>query len=1264
MKQKVLITLAALLLLATPGAWSDGFARDWSDLDEEERRIFGSEKEEKYDINAFFVEKESWENHESLMVFWLYKAVDYPRYRSLRVLPFWYRLDSKIDNRRKTVIPLFLYYNRRDGEQRLTACPLYFSRLDSRSYDRSLLYLFWWGKTRGEQSTASWFFIPPVYHKDFHRERKWYDRTSTEEGSTWISPLWYSKYYLYDHANVLVRNRTMISPLHYYSSHEEKTADRKTLTWWAPLVPLTYHHTSSSGGHRNFLWLVDYSWSRADGADRLERFWFIPLLFRKPGVGGYTHVLPPVFMRFKTAEDEHYTHIFPLYARWKSSMAFYREGENRWDVKYTGGTLTPLFGHVKHTAGPEKWEGERYGRTFWFPLLPLFYRSSDTGEGNHVNLLWLLDWRTGPDGSLKRFWLIPLVFHEAGPGGYRYYFPFYMKRSGWSKQDGASWSLFYYHRWGPGEKTLWIGPHYYHYSEKEKKKTNLWAPLYWHAQSPEREFTLFLPFYFSYASPRRALNINILGLSKSIAAGPSPVAGVGVGRSEQGWYFDTDVSWLYDMASLSTRVTLGKKPVIADLEGGEAADGKLNGEPEERVALTDKKSAGRETSFYFWGFHLLFGLVAYEQADSHRHFRLLPLSWLSWDKKSGDRVQWFLNYLNYRSGETGYLVFFPFYGAQRQGASYRKGYLLTLYWSEYDDREKLREHTVLWPFVNWYHSPAKSGWRFFPFIWHKRFQEGDREITRTISPLYYGSAAAGKESYYAYRASISPFHRYRVESTAGEDSLTLWFPVLPLVYYSRDRAYRQPKIDMEKSVTTFATRPVLKSEEVSSFVFPLYYWSRKKAGDGEPERRTERFMLAGLPLLYYSRELRTAEPDVQGQRYTRRASSFFLLGYYRHIEPRHYHSNFLLGLYWYTRQTYENRRSLTLLYGIFHRSSAEERRYTRIDGKYQSRPVEVNTSWLFPLYYTKRRDDASSGGYHKKTLLTPLWGTVRTDPGEGAAGPKTVTWAPIIPLSYFKSEPGYRHWNILGILDRQVDTGGTMGSTRFWLLPLFYTSTTKHEKTRFVLGLYLHRSDHYERQNFMLLYDHRLDSNRGEESYGALLGLARYRVTPEVKQFKLAYGLLMNYRNYREGPDYSFNVLWFLYSQKRSDDYFRTSLMPLWYYGRDDRGWDLCLPPLLTYVNDRGDEGKFQMWALGAFWYRNYRPRQHRDRRALLLGIPYYRVEKPERGYASTGSLWGLLWEYETESETNFSKFSLLKFLYKRVDMNGEVSHRVMGIRF
>ncbi len=108
-----------------------------------------------------------------------------------------------------------------------------------------------------------------------------------------------------------------------------------------------------------------------------------------------------------------------------------------------------------------------------------------------------------------------------------------------------------------------------------------------------------------------------------------------------------------------------------------------------------------------------------------------------------------------------------------------------------------------------------------------------------------------------------------------------------------------------------------------------------------------------------------------------------------------------------------------------------------------------------------------------------------------------------------------------------------------------------------------------------------------------------------------------------------------------------------------------ALHPAAAHLRERESDGdKFQLWGLGALWYRNLKPSESYDRLMLLLGIPYYHLEKPERGYSSTGSLWGYLWESESESETGFRKLSILKLLYNRVVMDGEVYHRVLGIRF
>ncbi len=63
-----------------------------------------------------------------------------------------------------------------------------------------------------------------------------------------------------------------------------------------------------------------------------------------------------------------------------------------------------------------------------------------------------------------------------------------------------------------------------------------------------------------------------------------------------------------------------------------------------------------------------------------------------------------------------------------------------------------------------------------------------------------------------------------------------------------------------------------------------------------------------------------------------------------------------------------------------------------------------------------------------------------------------------------------------------------------------------------------------------------------------------------------------------------------------------------------------------------------------------------------LMGIAYNEVQQPERGYRARGSLWGLLWNYETE-DTGFRKFSVLKILYSRtVEIDGDIRTRILGI--
>lgn len=1081
------VAVICLLTLALAGSAA---ARDWSDLDEGERKVFGSEKESKYSINAFLVEKEDWEGHYSFMALWLFKYTDYPRYTSLRLLPFWCRLTSKIDDRRGYFIPLLLHYGERDGNSSMMVNPLYYSNISGDDADRAVLYLFWWGRDREAHADHSYFYSP-IFGTQHTVHRGDYAPGAEE--------------------------RWNLSPLHAYWSSHNRDSSLKKRTWWVPLIPLTYHHTTQKYGHRNILWLIDYSWRSEDGSDRLARLWLAPLLFHRPGSDGYTHLLPPLLLNNRHSDGAYYTHLLPLFSRWKGTDYGRVPGEKESRAIYTSGLLTPLFGRTTARYGEDRWSGKSLESSFWFPVIPLYFQSSNAIDGTHRNLLWVFDWRTAPEGGLKRFWLIPIIFHETGESGYRYYFPFYMRPAGSRNDEGISYGLFHYNKRTADESVRWMLIYYGRSAPVKGEEATYWAPLYFHGKTPERDITLFLPLYFDYESPNREMHINILGMSKSVASGPAPGVGLGLGRGERGWHVDSELSWLYDVVSVSTRVTLARPPrqngpgvpkVETPIEAAAA------GTPDGGVQIREKKTFTRENSEYFWGFRLLFGLTAFEMADSRRHFRLLPLSWLTWDRESDDRIQWILNYISYKSGEAEYLVFFPLYGMQREGRSFKRGYALNLYWDEYDATNELRERTVLWPIVNWYSSPAKSGWRIFPLIWRREHRESGLLIKRTTSPLYYGASAAAEDATKFSRSfSISPLHCAKSETVDGRATGFYFFPIVPLFYRSTDNG--------------------------DTHANALWLVDSARSADGADSR------LWVMPF-YFAR----TSPDKS----------------YRYVFPL-----------FYSASTPREERSLKLLLWRSADAGTGER-----------------SLHLFPLYYS--------------------WLSERA-------------------------------------------------STRF-ILPLYFSSQSESSSSRFIAGLYLHSSPAYNRQNLLGLFDRREWADAGHKRYGLAFNLLSYEVSPEVRAYRLAWGLLASHEWSRTGDGYDFSLLWFIYNLKREGDYFRHSFIPFWYYGSDSDEWVLCIPPLLSYMSAESDGDTFQLWGLGALWYRNLKPAERYERRMLLLGIPYYHLERPERGYSSTGSLWGLLWESESESETGFKKFSVLKLLYKRVEMDGEVRHQVLGIGF
>lgn len=1202
MKQKtsiiqalIIIVFLSLTIIPLPA-----FSREWNDLHKEDAHIFGSEKEKKYNPDMFFLQRESWDNHYSFMFFWLFKYTDYPSYKSIRILPFYYGLQSKKDNRSLSFIPIALTYWEHDED----------------SY----------------------------YKEDFK-----------------INPLFVSGNIKYNDNTTEIYT---LSLFHGYSFYNKATFKEPEKTWWAPIIPLIFRSTDQNGGHMNILWLMDYSWHKdSSGNDVLNDFWFFPLILHQVGDNGYTHILPPIFLYNRHSNGEYWLSLFPIFKR-SLDREFSYHNKQTSDI-YTDSFRSLLFCYNSSYSDINKIN--KIKSEYWAPIIPLFYSSLEEDEET-------------------------LLF-----------FP-----------------LYYYHN------SLESGGYF----------ARVINPIYWNIKTSKRNSTLFLPLYFETTKKdgSGSTYINILGYSRSIASGINPVIDTSLGINNRGIYMDIDISWLIDMVSLSSRVTV---PMTRDEESkfkSEIATGE--------ITLSKDPSVSRENSLNFWGFHLLYGLVAFEKADTKRHLRILPLSWLTWDSESDNRLKVILNYISYKDDESEYIVFFPFYGYQKIASSYKKGFMLNCLWIEYDHEKNMKEYTILWPFINWYSSPDKSGYRIIPLIWHKEKIEGDVIYSSTYTTLFIDREEKKvTDNQISQRLTISLLHYYHLKSDASYSSTT-WFSIIPLLYHNEETinsTYEIPlATEIKETKETKKKKPaenltVIKKYRVeetktTDWLLPFYISFKNKTRDEGNNSITTTYTLYGLPLLYYN----STEDSYLKENRSQQKSEIFLLGYYQkksdsmvnksflfglweysnYYESKDYsfsllyslinvsniNGNFtnraiplyiynsnkdsfdfslLLGLTSFSKNSLKGDSSFSLFYWIYNNSISHFKYHYSYNKTYSVSDASESELWLVPFfYYSKIEPDKSDFEFSETLTVSPLHYHF-THYNNNSPIEKTF-WIPIVPLFYKHSDESSTHWNILWLLDYGYDQLDK--STRIWFLPFIFSKTgdngyfhiapiffydwnnKENESTKFILGLYLKNAQNYSRENFLYLYDHIKDSANDKEEFSLAFKTLKLEIHPEVKRFCALWGFLTDLQ--WSSNSYEFNALFYLAGITSRENYYKNKFIPFWYYESFEDSYTLIIPPLLTWDSKDNDDSRLQAWALGAIWFRNYEPKEHSDIQALLLGIPYYKIQRPERGYQSFGSLWGLLWQYETESETNFSKLSILKFIYKRVEINDKVEHRILGISF
>lgn len=605
------------------------------------------------------------------------------------------------------------------------------------------------------------------------------------------------------------------------------------------------------------------------------------------------------------AAKHSYSALFPFY---------YREGLDDASLVYW---LTPLFWYSR-TRHPS---GGSY--SFGAPVIPLVVLNREVAYSD-LTVFYIFRHRSG-EQTLS--YLLPLWYYNSRPQGY---LVSVLPPIAWYERSAnSSWLLIF---------PLW-------YSSHHPGGSTVASPLYLHTESADSRLNALIPLWFSYSRKNYHLHINAAGISlaeEQFSALPFSASVAG-----NRLYADWDFGWFYSLFRVSSRSSIA----LADTE---TEEDKI---PLANAGITERRRRNRADSESFFGLYALFGALAYERADHYRHFRLLPLSWLTWDSRSDTGVQTVIPfYVHYRDAESRYLVvaplLVPFYASQettqnqrpdynqelpaisasatergqtaRKCRSDKQAWLMIVFIREYDCSLEEREQTLLWPVWNRYTSPQRGGFRIFPVFWSKWRQTTMGEEHWNFSPLHYS------------RSLNDNYH------------LLTW-----LFYYQTNRpAVSRYGIPLLFNQTT-------RGDAYRNFYLFPFYRSVERLSSGETE-----YTSWLLPLWYSRSDAKSAER--------------FIALYWYERRPGYALDNFLLMAGRSDDDTSGRHSRHALLYTFRHDYTPTESRVNLLYGLLFSREqTEWEFSWHFALITGYRT--TTDGVYRRHHLLPAYWYSVSDD---------------------------------------------------------------------------------------------------------------------------------------------------------------------------------------------------------------------------------------------------------------------------------------------
>nr|WP_155821161.1 hypothetical protein [Leptospira meyeri] len=208
-------------------------------------------------------------------------------------------------------------------------------------------------------------------------------------------------------------------------------------------------------------------------------------------------------------------------------------------------------------------------------------------------------------------------------------------------------------------------------------------------------------------------------------------------------------------------------------------------------------------------------------------------------------------------------------------------------------------------------------------------------------------------------------------------------------------------------------------------------------------------------------------------------------------------------------------------------------------------------------------------------------------------------------------------------------------NSSFSVIPLSFNDWNDDGFTTFTFLNYLkwNRKGHY--YNFLYL----IESENSETSY----------------RFRSVGGLLWGFHKGKSEIN-RITFLWLGYDDRSHRTTY--NFFPIARTANADKEKSRLYGPFLYYLFD-SEEEKTELLLAGLGYYHNKTKSDNQYSTYVLLGALYQEKTEIERGYIKRGSLWGWLWEYQTE-DNGYEKFSILKLFSYTKEMDG--TKKIMGI--